>query len=802
VRPMGVLDSLRTFFGGKPAEPPTPPEALALTKRYIEEGKLPMPSLKELGISGTANWFGSPMVEENSRLQREAGYGQPGTEAWGEWERMIHTNPYVAMALEFVTAQLRDAKVEVVPVSAEYMADRGLAESQAKFCREMLFERSRPGWPALMEQFVRGAVGYGFSLHEKCFERIAHPLLPGGSGFGLAKLAERLPSSVHPQGWLQNAATGELETIRQWGMLPNGTWGGDALATPASKVLLFSRNRAGNNYLGFSQFRPVYFLVRSMAEIVKTISISVIREGAGIPVAYTEDKESSLSKGQQQKLRKLLSNTVVHEYASLVLPPGWKADWITSKGANKGHIVEVYQSMGLIILMQVFGQQLVLGTGSTGSRSVGEVHDLRADSFVTGVKAGIEGVINGDGREPGTGLLRDLVAFNWGEQPAYPKLVITLKKPRVDVGVKATALATAITAGVMTPTIDVENSLREDLGVDPISEEDRDLHLEQKRQQAMEIAGAQAQQQDGEDPKKPFPPKKFSAAAWAKAKQKRLAAGTFTPRRPLRDSEKHLDLAAMDSFLKRARDDFERGAKPLVGELLLRVQPNIRAAMKDGRIEHGEIAALPLDLTRLAAFCGDFIAKARAEGRRQLAAEKRRGKTPKPGELVTQPTHLAEEQGDDRDPPTTPDEADARHERNDSLLDAAKKRVARKVEARLRAQLEATAIDVERTGGEADDVIRDVMDEQYDTAAFRSDAGSVLMTAFNLGRDDFMAEYGDEVDGVELSCALDENSCDTCERMDGEEFDFGSAGYEENCPPLRECDGKNACRCLYTVIWK
>ena len=65
-----------------------------------------------------------------------------------------------------------------------------------------------------------------------------------------------------------------------------------------------------------------------------------------------------------------------------------------------------------------------------------------------------------------------------------------------------------------------------------------------------------------------------------------------------------------------------------------------------------------------------------------------------------------------------------------------------------------------------------------------------------------MAEYGDQVDGVELSAILDENTCEVCEKLDGQEFDFGSAGYEENTPPVRDCEGKANCRCLYVVLFK
>jgi len=797
-------------------------EHLAAVKKYIDEGKLPMPEVrKELGISGTANWFGSPQVEENPELQREEAYGFPGSVEWGRWERAQRTDPAVAMSLEFVTAQLRDAQVDVTPAPKELVPELWrvsqrigektvtLAEAQAEFVKEQLTQRI--SWAEFMQQTVRGAIGSGFALHEPVFTNVRSANLigpAGGTGFGLKKLAERLPSSVHPNGWLEK--DGELESIKQHGQLPDGSWG--QVVLPADAILLNSWNRSGNNYLGFSQFRPVYYLVKARIEIIKTAAISVIREGAGIPIAYTDDPDTDLSKGQQRKLRKLLSNTVVHEHASVVMPPGWKAEWLFSPAANKGHVVDVYNAMGLIILQMVFGQQLVLGTGAggaAGNRAVGEVHDLRADTFVQGFAGHTEGILNGVSERPYTGLTKKLIDPNYGPQAAYPRIGVTLKKARMDPAAKAQAVKTSVDAGAITITHDVEVTLREDLGLETISKEEWEAGQEQKRAAAEALLQAKKEAGGEDDPDGDNKPEKkpTSVPRGTKVpsgeKPPRKFEGGFTPWRELRGTERFTEFAAIDSFLKRARLDFERRVRPIVGEMLIAVLPEVRAAMgnlKDGLVDHAAIASLPLDASRMESFIADFIARARAEGYRQLKGERGRGRKAKRDTLAVMPVEFAEE-GDDRDREASP-EAEERHERNDELLVAKRKALVRKMQNRLRQRLEDEAINVERTGGEPDDVVREVLDEQFDTGAFRTDAGGVLMTAFNLGRDDFMATYGDDVEGVELSAILDENTCEHCEELDGEEFDFGSAGYEENTPPLRGCEGRNQCRCLYVVQWK
>lgn len=735
---------------------------------------------REKGMSGTPNFSGDPLVESNTKLIHQAAYGQPGSRTPGEWEEIVRTDPDVATALEFTAQQIRDARVDISPAEADGL-DPAMAAAQADFVRWSLLEQLEPGWSEVAQQLVKRSLGIGFALQEKVWGWVRHPKLPGGFGQTIVKLAERLPVSVHTNGWIEK--DDELVAIRQQGV-KNGRYVTVDLA--ARDVLLLSWNRTGNNYLGFSAFRPVWYLCKIRQDIARLFGISVARESAGLPVASSQSDKATLSKQQRKSLEKLLRNNVFHESASVVMPKGWKLEWIYSPGANKGHVVELYNALGLLILRQVQGQQIALGTGSTGSRSVGEVHTMVADAFAQGVIASLEGVLNGVGRRPYTGLARSIVEANWGPQPAYPKVSITLKKAKLQPVERSTAIKTYVDAGVITVTDDVENVAREDVGLAPIDPAVRELEKKKKAAMAPPVFAMPGA--------KPVPPKdeKAHAAEEKTGPTKFGRTGPFVARRPLRTSEQHLDLNRMASFLDAAREDFELGVRPMVVEMLAKALPDIRAAMADGTPD--ELADLELDTKRLEVFIGDFLVRCKDEGYRQVSAERSRGVAPG----TTNPVHFAAGDGKPDDAASV---AEAQ-EHTETVLDAQRKQLTRRMADRLKAELENEAIDVVRTRGEAGEVINRTMQSQLETNAFRNDAGAVLTKAWNMGREEFARERAEQVEEVELSAILDEGTCGFCEDADGQTFEFGSAQHDAMTPPLRLCDGRSRCRCLLIYRFK
>jgi len=780
-------------------------EALNAVHAAMMAGKLPAPpelkpNLTEQSITGTTNWFGDILSESNSKLIHQLAYGTAGTRTWGEYEKLLRTDEAVSKGVEFSKAQIRDARLSIEEPSEEAMEDRALAKRITDFVRKNLLE-----WLPMQEVAQRQTEGLlipGFVLHETVFEQCSSPLLPGGTGYKLAKLSEMLPISIHPtNGW--DERDGELAGVRQLGQQRDGKSFHENYV-PADSLLLATWNKTGNNYLGFSPYRPVWYQCKIREQLLSLVGISQIRESAGIPIAEVE-KGVKLTKSQQKKLYKLLANMVPHENAAAVMPAGVTLKWLFSPGANKGHVIDAWEKLGISILGQVQAQQMALGMGETGSRSVGEVHDKSADAFALGIIATLESVWNGTGDgyagRKYTGVVRRLVDVNFGPQEAYPRVKWTLKQAKLKPVEYATAVKTLRDAGVITVhTIEDENAARERVGDRTVTEEEFEEAKAEAAEKAAKMAEALAQKSETEPPKpgqssgtpKPKPGEKDETKP-PKVARHRVASSSpsWQPRRPLRASELKLDLGSMAGFFDSERECFERNVRPMVVEMLTRCVPDVRAAMKDGEVEHEEIATLPLDMSRIDAFIGQFLKRARAEGWRQLAAEARRD---------ARRTRTAAEEDDTFPPPdATPP---APNPETEKLLEAQRKRLARQMEARLRAALEETAIDVVRTGGSPEEVVADVVSDQVRTSALKGDAGGVLTKAFNMGRADFAEQYSDSVESVELSSILDEGTCGPCESMDGTELEFGSSEYERNTPPLRQCDGRNRCRCLYVFNFK
>ena len=776
-----------------PADPiaPAAPEVAQLAPPVA-------PKRGDIGVSGTSNQRGDILSESNSKLIHEQAYGRPGVRDWGEWELIRRTDEAVAKALEFVMAPIRDARVDIEEPDAEKEnkdrnAGRGggavettaaaMLQSQIRFIRWNI-DRIEPGWPEFLNQSGAGSLMNGFALHEIVWDVVEHPDLPGGKGYWIKKLAERLPNSVYTNGWTENDA-GELVSIRQQG--PKGTkW--VTVELPVEKVILNSWNRNGNNYLGFSAFRAVYHMAKVRRELARIIGLQHQRESLGIPQAIGEKDAVDLTVDQRASLEEWLATCVYHENINIIMPRGWKLEWLFAPTAAKESVIAAFNELGQMILGQVGAQQMALGVHGTGSRAVGQTHAGSANNFVQGVVGNFEAVINGVGERKYTGFIRKLVDANWGPQTQYPRLKLTLKKEQLPTKERVEAMKTAVDAGLLTVNCAVENVTREALGLPPIDEEERDAEHEKKA-----AAAALLVPQISSDPTATPPASSGRPAVGSKLSRLHLSMmQPFQPRRELRPSERVLDLSAMASFLDKGRERFEEGARPLVVEMITRALPAVKLAMADG--DPSDVADVPLDVVRLDAFVREFLDASRAEGYRQVRAEMRRGadavaraRAEGAATFATPAVHLAKEK-----PPRDSAQGEA-----DSVLDAARKQLVRRMKNRILSDLEMAAVDVDRTDGEHSDIVDRVVSRQIDTGAFRQDAGLVLTKSFNVGRDEFAQERGDQVKSVELSAILDGKQCGPCDALDGSEFDFNSPEHDAHTPPLSSiCDGADSCRCV------
>lgn len=767
----------------------------------------------EKGITGTTNWVGDILAEPNSRLIHQAAYGTPGSRSWGEWEKLWRTDPDVASAMDHVKAQLRDARVDIEDAEGVKNGKR-----HADFLRWNLLERMAPGWTEYIQQACNAPL-YGFAMHEKVMGVVEHALLPEGRGYACTKLAERLANSIHINGW-NKGADGELDFVRQIGQ--RGSSFDSDIRIPARDLLLVTWNRNGDNYAGYSAFRPVWYVCQLRAELLKILAIGSARESLGVPTAEsTGTKPASLTPKQRKSLVKLLSNSVYHEAASVVMPPGWTVKWWFSPAANKGHIVDLYERLGQLILRLVGAQQMSMGTQKVGSQGASKTHDQNSDAFAQGLVATLEGVLNGPGLTPYTGLPRYIIDANWGPQDAYPKIRITLKKAKLSAPDLVTAVKTAADSGALTITEDVEQSVREALGFAPIEPDERErLQAEKSAAQAAVVAAQKSKAEPAPRPGEPAPEDGVDKLH----RLARLPGQPFVASRALRPAEQHVNFSAIDDFLSKGRDDFERGARPLVVEALVRALPDVREAMKDG--DPSEVAGLKLEDGQLEKFVTAYLEKLRGEGYRQVSGEvgravvvaKKRAQGVSAGvpaaKLGTDVKLGAEDEQDDKGaddtasepaatPPAPPRKSTAAAEaKAKKTIASMRDHLLRRMRARLISDIEREAIDVIRQGGEPDEVVARVVQRQLDTGALRQDAGLVMTKAFNVGREQFARERGSEVASVELSALLDGSQCGPCSMLDGQEYEFESAEHDAHVPPLSECEGGDACRCLLVYNFK
>lgn len=729
-------------------------------KAAAEPPAKPVIPPQPVGITGGGNSFGRLQFETNVLLRDQAAYGRAGTYTVGEWAELALTNPFVTAGLDFICGPIADARIDVEPLPPESGVPEALAKQQADFLKWALTERFKLA--AHNDNAARGFLLNGFALYEPRAVLAPCPVL-GRPAFALASLEPRLPNSLSPNPW-NESAEGVLLGIRQTG--PRG--GTSTYVTteiPADRAVLYSWLRQGNNWAGVSQLRSVWYLAhRIMPMLLKLVGVTAQREGAGLPVATATDENAEITPAQREEIMEFFANVSFHESSGIVMPKGFDVKWILSPGSNKNHILDLWNALGLVILQQLSAQQMALGTGETGSRSVGEVHDARAMAFVRKVLSFQEGVLNGDSGEPHTGLVARLLAWNGLSSDAgIPRVKLTPQRPEL----KPQELSAAVTgfkaAGLLTPRIEDENVVRERLGFAPITEEERD--------EAKEKAAALA-------PQFPpggggFPPKSDEKPDNLKASAQR---GGWVPWRPLRASESKLKLREMDAYFAKRREDFEKGAKPIVAAMLAIAAPSIERAMSDGTVTPAEVAAVPLDDKRLSKFIAEFLRETADKGGEFLREELGGSRL----------TAAADEQDD-----KTAEEDDD----TDEMLSAQGDLLKRRMLNRLRTEVEREAIDTVRTAGTASEVVERTVFRQLDSGAFRADAGYVTTKAFSLGREEAARQLGG-VTSIEYSAILDSNTCSPCAAADGATAAFDSPEHDAMLPPNRDCAGGDNCRCF------
>lgn len=135
-------------------------------------------------------------------------------------------------------------------------------------------------------------------------------------------------------------------------------------------------------------------------------------------------------------------------------------------------------------------------------------------------------------------------------------------------------------------------------------------------------------------------------------------------------------------------------------------------------------------------------------------------------------------------------------------LEASAELSAQSIADKLLASARQEALRLERAGwdqNEIEDALKINMGQLSDADITRV-ASSEVNEAFSMGRTAAVSSFKDQIEKAVYSAILDNNVCDVCEELDGEEFQVDSDEYEENMPPNPSCKGGDQCRCTYIYV--
>lgn len=620
-------------------------------------------------------------------------------------------------------------------------------------------------------------------------------VLPTIAGAGMylrvKDLAPRLPRTFYRWiEWDSGPLQGDLKYLQQFAP-KNGRYG--FWNIPAERFMLHTHRREGNNYYGMSLLRSPYPNWFWKQQLYRIDAIRHDRLGAGIFIAkLTQDYKANSA--PLDKIEQTLAGLRSHDRAYAIQPYGVEYDILVPKGSagNATDIVQSIEHHNQMIAASVLQQFSTQGQQKHGSFGQAKVtHDVFMDA------------LEGQGVEMGTeitdGIIRPLCDANFDMKGrGYPRLEFA-DIASADVGAIATSMSALATAKLITPDDGLENWLRE-------------LH----------DAPAMPDAIKGLDRIPQPPPAPMIVHPG-------LPAGTPPP------------APADGKGGKGAKSDPEPHQVPTEGDHTKQVPANVNAATRGGFLENGRtFSRVPTDLERRvfdlhgvpaalddakAALVRSLATIRRAQLTKTAAAlakkdarktapftDLRKGQLPKPPTAdyarVIRDTQQRmfdygreqvrkelEKQGADVPKELAGEKGSKNQKTATSALVSSAQVTADRQGSTWQQRIIDRAVQLRRQGLQGDDLEQGIVDslsDEVESGAAR-DAGAEVNEAMGLGRANAARSLSDAIKTITYSAVLDANTCDSCDALDGEEWDSIDDAVE---PPNPDCDGRDSCRCV------
>lgn len=558
--------------------------------------------LDEIGATGTSSYSGFLSDEDyNNDLKWPASIQV--------YDRMLN-DPMIAAIVRSIVLPIRGATIKVDPASDE---DQDVHIAHA--VKHALTHMPMQTWKQFVRQAVRGMLGYGHAAFEPVWAgQDGKPCVVSCDGEDILvpyKLAPRLQKTIYR--WLIDRS-GELRGIVQKTFVSSMEPGQEVAAArndpagyvtagtvqfpviPVERLALFVLDREGANYAGVSMLRTAYRPWYDKDKLLRIAAVSAERHGVGVPYIITK---AGIKKAEETAAVNAIRTVRAHEKAYISISAAHIADAretgmpgvgiLDMKSSALRSTDNLIQYQDRQIALSVLADFLTLGSGIGGNANV--MHRDKSSLFFNSMRALVD-----DFEEPANRqIVQRIVDVNWPGHGKYPTLRLTSLETR-DFEKLGRSLALMATAGLITPTAELQNELLEMMDFAPLPED-----------------------ADGNPilPEPPTPPPAPNAppSGEGMTPEVKPKVGMYAEwHRPLRLAEKHVDFSAIDDALTKGVQELrDVGAEPVQA---------IAAAVRNGRgtkrLEARLASALQPVLRSLQEFGADQVFREydRVRGRR------------------------------------------------------------------------------------------------------------------------------------------------------------------------------------------
>lgn len=458
---------------------------------------------KELGVSGTIDYGGFIRSEEyNRNLQ--------GRKGWEIYDTMGRSDGTVHAGLQVCKLPLEAAKWKFKSPTTD-----SINQEQTDFLNREFNDRNIDFTAVLSEGLT--CLDFGYSVGEIVYDKTT---FNGQFRWGLEKLASRKQLSIMK--W--QTSTG-IPGVTQL------TYGTDqnkpaSVDIPMQKLFVFTNEKRGDNYEGISMLRFAYkhWFLKDKLELMNAVALE--RMGLGIPYVKTGINGADTPPDVIAEVENALRQIRVNQEAYLKYPASLEIGMLPFDASKAKDILPTIQYEDTQILLSVLAQFLGLGlNGKGGSRALsGDQSQL----FIRSLEALSQTMIRGF-----QSIANRLIDLNYSPNTlvnGYPKFEVE-DLDDDDVTSLSTAIQLLVQSGAITPGMAVENRSRRLVDIEEVTQEDWDklqadkqAAIQQKADQAKQLADAQAKQQPALPPpteKEPEVPKPKPVADKAKPSKKK-----------------------------------------------------------------------------------------------------------------------------------------------------------------------------------------------------------------------------------------------------------------------------------------